>query len=427
MSGVDDALEAVAPSCRMVLPELPSAEMPDGPRRILHVDMDAFFASVEMLDDPALRGRPVLVGHDGPRGVVSAASYEARAFGCHSAQPMAVAKRLCPHAVVCPVRFDRYRQVSRAVFDVFDRFTPAVEPLSVDEAFLDLSGTERLLGTDAVAIARSMKVQVRDATGCTASVGVAPNKFLAKLASDLDKPDGLTVVTAETLDATLLPLPVERVWGVGPATAARLRAMNLRTFADLRRADPAALAARFGADEADRYRRLSFGLDDRPVRTDREAKSVGHERTFGADVVDADVLRSVLLGQAEDVAARLRRAAVTCRTVTVKIRSAEFRTVTRRATLDRPTDATGPVWAAARSLFDAWAAADFRPVRLVGVAAADLSAPDPQLGLFADPEAERRGKLDAVADRINAKFGKRAVRRGNLRHGDAEPPASDGD
>ena len=394
-------------------------------RSILHVDMDAFFASVEMLDDPALRGQPVLVGHDGPRGVVSAASYAARAFGCHSAQPMATAKRLCPHAVVRPVRFDRYRQVSRAVFDVFDRFTPTVEPLSVDEAFLDLTGTERLLGTDPVAIARQVKDQVRSTTGLTASVGVAPNKFLAKLASDLEKPDGLTVITPDTLDATLLPLPVERVWGVGPATAAKLRGMNLRTFADLRRSDPAALAARFGADEADRFRRLSFGLDDRPVRPDRAAKSIGHERTFGADVLDADVLRAVLLEQSEDVSARLRRGGVTARTVTVKIRTADFRTVTRRQTLPRPTDATGPVWDAARSLFDAWAAATFRPVRLVGVAAADLSEPDPQMDLFVNPIAVRHTQLDAAVDRINAKFGKGAVRRGggtreDLNHGDTE-------
>ena len=184
-------------------------------RSILHVDMDAFYASVEMLDDPSLRGKPVLVGHDGPRGVVSAASYPARVFGCHSAQPMAVALRLCPHAIVRPVRFDRYRELSRAVFDVFDRFSPVIEPLSVDEAFLDLTGTERLLGADPVAIGRAMKSQVRSETGLTASVGAASNKFLAKLASDLEKPDGLTVITPATLDAILLPLPVERIWGVG--------------------------------------------------------------------------------------------------------------------------------------------------------------------------------------------------------------------
>ncbi len=389
-------------------------------RSILHVDMDAFFAAVEMLDDPALRGRPVLVGHDGPRGVVSTASYEARAFGCHSAQPMAVAKRLCPQAVVCPVRFDRYRQVSRAVFDVFDRFTPAVEPLSVDEAFLDLAGTGRLLGTDPVAVARDLKAQVRADTGLTASVGVAPNKFLAKLASDLEKPDGLTVITPENLDARLLPLPVERVWGVGPATAAKLRAMNVRTFADLRRVSPAALAARFGGPEAERYRRLAFGLDERPVHTDRSAKSIGHERTFPADVLDADVVRSVLLEQSEDVAARLRRAGVTGRTVTVKIRTGDFRTVTRRATLPAPTDGTTGVWAAARTLFDAWAADGFRPVRLVGVAAADLAEPARQMGLFADPAAERQGQLESTVDRINARFGKGAVRRGGGRQaGDA--------
>jgi DNA polymerase-4 len=373
--------------------------------------MDAFYASVEVLDDPSLRGKPVLVGHDGSRGVVSAASYEARTFGCHSAQPMAVARRLCPHAIVCPVRFDRYRELSRMVFDIFDRFSPAVEPLSVDEAFVDLTGTERLLGPDAVAIGRNLKRQIRDETGLTASVGVAPNKFLAKLASDMDKPDGLTVITPATLDAILLPLPVERMWGVGPATAARLRAMNIRTFADLRRTDGTALGARFGTHEAERYRRLAFGLDDRPVHTDRQAKSIGHERTFGVDVQDADVLRSVLLGQAEDVSARLRRRGLRARTVTVKIRSGDFHTVTRRSTLPKPADTTAPLWDAARSLFDTWAAAGFRPVRLIGVAAADLATPADQMDLFADPAAARHGLLDAAVDRINARFGKGAVRR----------------
>ena len=285
----------------------------------------------------------------------------------------------------------------------------------MDEAFLDLSGTERLLGTDAVAIAADLKRQVRADTGLTASVGVAQNKFLAKLASDLHKPDGLTVITPANLDATLLPLPVERVWGVGPATAAKLRAMNLRTFADLRRVDPAALSARFGPDDGERYRRLSFGLDDRPVRPDRDAKSVGHEKTFAADVVDADVLRSVLLGQCEAVSARLRRGGVFARSVAVKIRTADFRTITRRTTLPHGTDATTPVWDAARDLFDAWAAATLRPVRLIGVAASDLSPPERQMALFADPSAERAGKLDAVADRINARFGTGAVRRGQVR------------
>ena len=381
-------------------------------RSILHVDLDAFFASVEVLDDSALHGRPVLVGHDGPRGVVAAASYEARAFGCHSAQPMAVALRLCPQAIVRPVRSHRYRQLSRAVFDVFDRFTPVVEPLSMDEAFLDLTGTERLLGPDPVGVGRDVKRQVRAATGLTASVGVAPNKFLAKLASDLQKPDGLAVITPATVDAVLLPLPIERLWGVGPATAAKLRGMNVRTFADLRRTDPAALAARFGAREADRFRRLAFGLDDRPVQPDRRAKSIGHERTFPVDVQEADVLRSVLLEQVEDVSARLRRGGVYAWAVTVKIRTGEFHTVTRRSTLPRPADATAPLWAAARSLFDAWAASEFRPVRLVGVAATDLRPPAAQLGLFADPGAARQDDLEAAVDRINAKFGKGSVRRG---------------
>ncbi len=371
--------------------------------------MDAFFASVEMLDDPRLRGRPVLVGHDSPRGVVSAASYEARAFGCRSAQPMAVAKRMCPQAVVVPVRFDRYRQVSAVIFDVFESFTPAVEPLSIDEAFLDLTGTERLHG-DAVGVARRIKADVKRKAGITASVGVAPNKFLAKLASDLEKPDGLTVVTPETVDAILSPLPVSRLWGVGPKTVERLAALNVRTIADLRKVGRDALVARFG-DDGDRFDRLAHGRGDRPVVTDREAKSIGHEQTFGTDLTDPDAVRAVLLSQAEAVSARLRRHGLRGRSVTVKIRFGNFQTITRRSTLPAPADTTDPLWHAARGLFDAWAATSFAPVRLIGLTAADLAEPAAQMDLFPDPSAARSRKLDAAIDTVNARFGKAAVRR----------------
>ena len=215
--------------------------------------MDAFFASVEQLDDPRLRGKPVLVGHDGPRGVVAAASYESRVFGCHSAQPISVAKRLCPNAIIVPVRMGRYREVSGQVFELFDQFSPLVEPLSVDEAFLDLRGTEKLLGP-ADHVARQLKDRIRNTLNLTASVGVAPNKFLAKLASDMQKPDGLTVIRTEDIDRILPPLPVSRLWGIGKVTAAKLEAARIKTIADLRRASPDVLTRHLGG-ECERYMR----------------------------------------------------------------------------------------------------------------------------------------------------------------------------
>jgi DNA polymerase-4 len=253
-------------------------------RRILHVDMDAFYAAVEQRDRPELRGKPVLVGGWGNRGVVCAASYEARPFGCRSAMPISTALRLCPDAIVLPVRMARYQEVSRQVFAIFEEFSPLVEPLSVDEAFLDLSGTEEIFGSPEAAAAK-LKARVRDTTGLTASVGVAPNKFLAKVASDLRKPDGLVVVPPDRIQAFLDPLPVERLWGVGPATLTRFRNLGVRTVADVRRLHPERLKREFGSS-ADHFRRLAQGLDDRPVSPDHQAKIVSHEFTFGEDVGD---------------------------------------------------------------------------------------------------------------------------------------------
>jgi DNA polymerase-4 len=379
-------------------------------RSILHVDMDAFFASIEQLDNPSLRGKPVLVGHDGPRGVVAAASYEARQFDCHSAQPMSVAKRRCPHAVIVPVHFERYRQVSQRMFVLFDEFSPVVEPLSVDEAFLDLTGSEKLLG-EAEAVARRLKARVREELGLTASVGVAPNKFLAKLASDLRKPDGLVVVRAGDVDALLPPMPVTKLWGVGPATAERLRLVGVRTIGDLRNR-PADVLDRILGGDADRLLRLAHGIDDRPVVCDREAKSIGQEQTFGIDVEDAEEVRRVLFEQAEQVGRRLRKHALSARSVSLKIRFGDFETITRSTTLKEPTGGTAELWAAACGLFDAWAAQSFRPVRLIGMTAAQLGAHGAQMALFADPADEKQKRVDAVADRITAKFGTSAIRRG---------------
>ncbi|MEA2735396.1 MAG: polymerase [Humisphaera sp.] len=386
------------------------------PRAILHVDMDAFFAAVEQLDDPKLRGKPVLVGGDGPRGVVATASYEARPFGCHSAQPMSVAKRLCPHAIVVPGRFERYREISDQLFEIFDAFTPIVQPLSIDEAFLDVTGSERIHGS-AIEIARAIKRRVRDELSLTTSVGVAPNKFLAKLASDLEKPDGLTVINADDVDRVLPPLPVTKIWGIGPKTAARLEGMAIRTIGDLRKASDATLSRLLG-DDAERCRNLALGRDDREVVTDSEAKQISQENTFGVNIAEPDVVRNELLEQVQHVARRLRKHKLRAGGVTLKIRFGEFKTITRSRTLDEPTDRTDLLWNVTREVFDEWAAKNFVPIRLIGMAARNLSGGGAQLSLFTDPAGEKHERLDKVVDAIVDRFGKTAVRRGLSREGD---------
>jgi DNA polymerase-4 len=392
-------------------------------RTILHVDMDAFFASVEQLDDPGLRGRPVLVGGRGRRGVVAAASYEARVFGCRSAQPTAVALRLCPHAEVVKPRGTRYRELSDRVFGILGRFSPLVQPISVDEAFVDVSGSARLFG-DGAAIGREIRGLVTAETGLTASVGVAPNKFLAKLASDLDKPDGLVVIEPGRVLEVLDPLPVSRLWGVGPASEARLGRLGLRTVGDVRAIGEGVLAETFG-DFGRHLSRLSRGEDDRPVHADHEAKTISHEQTFGVDLEDPEHVRSVLLAQCEDVGRRLRRHGRRARTVTVKIRFGDFETVTRSGSREEATDATGghlgDGGGAVRRVGGReggrrrHASRGFRPVRLIGAGVSHLSEPGegtgPQMGLFDAGESERRSKLDALTDAIADKHGAGAIRR----------------
>lgn len=379
-------------------------------RSILHVDMDAFFASVVQLDNPELRGRPVLTGGDGPRGVVSAASYEARRFGCHSAMPMAQAKRLCPDAVIVKVPGERIRHFSSAVFEIFDRVTPLVEPLSVDEAFLDVTGSARLLG-DAVTIAKNIRAQIQSELGLTASVGVSFNKFLAKLASDMDKPDGLTVIRPEDVGRVLPPLSIERMWGVGPATADRLTQQGVRTFGDLSSLSREELDMRFGK-YGDRFYRLSRGLDNRKVTPDHEAKSIGQEQTFGQDVEDVDHVRSILLGQVQQVGRRLRRHGMKARGVGLKIRFGDFQTISRSGTLAEPSDLTDDLWRVAKDLFDKWARHEFSPVRLIGVHVDRLDKADVQMDLFTDPRREKQRSLDRAMDAIQDRFGKQSVRRG---------------
>lgn len=373
--------------------------------------MDAFFASVEQLDNPALRGKPVLVGHDGPRGVVAAASYEARTFGCHSAQPMIIAKRLCPHAIIVHGHFDRYRDLSHQIHTLFERFTPIVEPVSIDEAYLDVTASLRLFGTGE-AIARDLKSAIRADTGLTASVGVAPNKFLAKLASDMKKPDGLVTIRQEDVESILPSLPVGRIHGIGKKTEAVLAAAGIKTIADLRRMPKDWIQGRLGS-WGDEVLERAFGRDARPVITDHDTKSISHEQTFENDLGDPDVVRTLLVQQVEAVAWRLRRHALFTRRVALKIRFGDFQTISRSHTMPAPTDRTDLIQAEAHAIFDAWVKEAFRPVRLIGVAAEDLSRGAAQLELFGREEEEKARGVDRAVDVINGKFGKGAIRRGS--------------
>lgn len=385
------------------------------PRAILHVDMDQFFAAIAVLDDPSLKGKPVLVGGTGPRGVLSTASYEARKFGCRSAMPTAVALRLCPQAKVVKVPGTRIREMSGKLFAILDRVSPLVQPLSCDEAFIDATGSVRLLGPPEE-IARLIKTQIKDELQLTASVGVAPNKFLAKLASDLQKPDGLTVVPpeAERIRAMLAPLDIRRMWGVGPALEEKLAKHHIRTFGDLQQRSPDQLARIVGQDHGQHLLRLAFGQDTRPVVPSREAKSVGHEQTFREDLADPDHVRAVMLTQCEDVARRLRMKDLLARGVTVKIRFGNFQTLTRSSTLSAATDLTDDLYTAAKTLFDKWAQHSYAPVRLIGVSAGPLTHEPTQQALFADPARDQQRKVEQTLDQIKEKFGKRAVHRGQI-------------
>ncbi|MGB2986270.1 MAG: DNA polymerase IV [Phycisphaerae bacterium] len=381
-------------------------------RHILHVDMDAFFASVEQLDEPQLRGKPLLVGgRPEERGVVAAASYEARQSGCRSAMPMAAALRRCPNAIVVPPRGKRYADVSAVIFEIMEQFTPLVEPLSIDEAFLDVTGSTGLFGPPEQ-IAQEVRRRVRAEAQLTASVGVASNKFLAKLASDLDKPDGLVLVSDDEVQAFLDPLPISRLWGVGKATLPRFEELGIRTFGDALRLSEAEFRGSFG-EAGGQFYRLVRGIDNRQVVPDREAKSISHEVTFPVDIDDWEHLKSVLLGQTEQVARRLRRHGLLARTVTVKIRTEDFRTITRSRTFDTATDETDAMWQTVAGLFDAWARQRPPAVRLIGMGVSQLSTgTGQQLSLFGQEESARHRQIDKAMDEIRDRFGEGAVWRG---------------
>jgi DNA polymerase-4 len=344
-------------------------------RRILHVDMDAFYASVEQRDKPALRGRPVAVGGDpDKRGVVAAASYEARAFGVRSAIPMARAVRLCPDLVIVHPDFQRYRAASQAVFAIFRSVTPLVEPLSLDEAYLDV--TENAWGEPlGRVVAQRLKRDIREATGLTASAGVAPNKFLAKIASAWKKPDGLTVISPDRVERFLHALPVDALWGVGPVTAARLRERGIQRLVDVRTADPATLRDAVGS-LADWLRQLADGRDDRAVEPNRAAKSAGTENTYSEDLTDPNEIRQEVDELSRGPADWLARKGLACRTVTIKVRYDDFTTITRSHTQMPPTSDADQIARRAVALLEKTDAGT-RPVRLLGVSVHNLISMDP--------------------------------------------------
>ncbi len=379
---------------------------------ILHVDMDAFYASVEERENPSLIGKPVIVGGSPEsRGVVSAANYAARKYGVHSALPSVTAHRLCPQGVFLPCRMDFYAHVSRQIREIFQRYTPLVEPLSLDEAFLDVTGSQSLFGPSAE-IGRRIKEDIRRELRLVASVGVAPNKFLAKVASDLQKPDGFVIVQPDRVQEFLDPLPVERLWGVGKVAAATLHRLGVRTIAQLRGLPMNILAEHFGKSGQHLWQ-LAQGIDDRGVVPDREAKSISHETTFAADISDALVLRAWLLELTEQVARRLRRHELRGRTVQVKVRFSDFRTITRAHTLTEPTNITREIWEAAADALTAALGKAFQPVRLVGVGVSGLdTAGQRQRTLFDEGARTKQTALDEVADRIQAKHGNGALKRG---------------
>jgi DNA polymerase IV len=342
-------------------------------RRILHIDMDAFYASVEQRDKPTLRGQPVAVGGDpDKRGVVAAASYEARAFGVRSAIPMARAVRLCPDLVIVRPNFQRYRAVSQAVFAIFRSVTPLVEPLSLDEAYLDV--TENTWGEPlGRVVAQRLKAEIRKATGLTASAGVAPNKFLAKVASAWKKPDGLTVISPDRVELFLQKLPVDALWGVGPVTAQRLRDGGIERLVDVRTADQAMLRNAVGS-QAHWLRRLADGVDDRPVEPNRAAKSSGTENTYSTDLTNIDEIRHEIDEMARDAATWLARKELFCRTVTIKVRYADFTTITRSHSRVPPTRDADDIASRAVALLERTEAAQ-RAVRLLGVSVHNLEDP----------------------------------------------------
>ncbi len=382
-------------------------------RYIVHVDMDAFFAAIEQRDDPSLRGRPVVVGADPKggrgRGVGAACSYDARPFGIRSAMPISEAYRRCPQAVYLRGDHEKYERESEKIFAILERFTPDIEPISIDEGFLDITASSHLFGTPEETC-RRIKAEIRTETGLTASVGLAPNKMTAKIASEVGKPDGLVIVAAENLLAFLHPLPVGRLWGVGEKTRAILDRLRIRTIGDLAAYDRAALVRELGAG-GDHVWRLANGLDPRDVAPGDVVKSVGNEHTFDADIDDRGLMLDILMALSEHVSLRLRRSGLQGRTVTLKLRLADFSTFTRAATLPRPTNFADDLFRVARTKLQEFPLK--KKVRLLGVSVSNLRGPEDQPALFpeSEPAPGKKESLHRALDAIKEKFGEQAIGR----------------
>ena len=381
-------------------------------RKILHLDLDAFFCAVEELSRPELSGQPFAVGgRPEQRGVISSCSYAARQYGIHSAMPMSQALRLCPQAVVLPVRMARYVEISNQIREVFYAYTPEIEPLSLDEAFLDMTGCISLFGS-AENIGKQIKQDIKDTTGLTASVGVSFNKFLAKLASDLEKPDGFLVITNQNAQEILDPLPVSRIWGVGKVTATGLEKLGIHTVQQLRTATRYKLSMVLG-NQTDDILRLAHGIDNRPVEAHAKAKSISAEETFPKDIIGKEVLAAILIHQVEEVSQRLRAEKLQCQTLTLKFRYSDFKTITRSYSMDKPTQTTTILLQEAMKIFNRWQQSSVGPLRLLGCGASGLSPEGTgQQLLFADPDNEKHKKLDAVFDKIREKYGGESLKRG---------------
>lgn len=378
-------------------------------RVILHVDMDAFYASVEQRDHPQWRGKPVIVGGTSGRGVVAAASYEVRRFGVRSAMPIRRALALCPDAICIRPRMAHYAAVSAEIFAVFREFTPLVEGLSLDEAFLDVTASRSLLG-DAETIAREVKRQIFERTQLRASVGVAPNKLVAKIASDLDKPDGLTIVTVDRLKTVLDPLPVRRLPGLGRLAGERVVAAGIQTIGELRQAPDSTLQRLFGR-HAPRWRERAAGIDERPVIAEHDDRSVSNERTFATDLTSSVEMHAELSALADRVAARLRAKGRVAACIGIKIRKHDFSTITRQTMVTPPTAENRTIVTTARRLLDMWLTENPRArLRLLGVSSSELSTPR-QADLFAATEAASGSRLDTTLDAIRERFGNSAVSR----------------
>lgn len=378
---------------------------------IIHADMDAFFASVEIRERPELRDQPVVVaGRPDQRGVVAAASYAARQYGIRSAMPTATALKHCPELIILPGRMALYSEVSAQIHAIFSRYTPLIEPLSLDEAFLDVRASESLFGKT-VDIARRIKQEIRDELQLVVSVGIAPNKFLAKIASDLEKPDGFVVLEATDIQSFLDPLPVSRLWGVGKVTEQQLHAINIHTVAELRHQPEITLIQHFGK-LGEHLWHLAHGRDDRSVTPEREAKSISHETTFAEDISNPDILRSVLFNLTEQVAWRMRRQEVRGRSVQLKLRFADFRTITRIHSLNKPSDATHELWNTVAQLFDKTLTGKIPPIRLIGMGVShfQIDSTQTQLGLFDETKNDAKN-VDKLADEINSRFGHKLLSR----------------